>query len=154
MALERLEYAAQNKSRPFFIGVGFHKPHLPFRSPTEFIGNYPPAEEIPTATNKEFPKNAPTIAWNNCLAGGHRYKDVTQTRDYLHPMEDDEAQRLRRGYYAAVSFTDSLVGKLLGRLKDLGLDNDTIVSFHADHGWQLGEVSTALLLTTAFYSHV
>ena len=146
LALERLEYAAQNKSRPFFLGVGFHKPHLPFRSPTEFIGNYPPAEDIPIATNKEFPKNAPTIAWNSCLAVSQRYKDVTQTRDYLHPMEDDEAQRLRRGYYAAVSFTDSLVGKLLGRLKDLGLDNDTIVSFHADHGWQLGEVNINVAL--------
>ena len=59
-------------------------------------------------------------------------------------MDDAEAQRVRRGYYAAVSFTDSLVGRLLGELKELGLENNTIISFHADHGWQLGEVRTTL----------
>ena len=72
--LRRMRYAAKNLSQPFFLGVGFHKPHLPFRSPTGFIEMYPPAENISVAQDKAFPKGAPTIAWNNCLAGGHRYQ--------------------------------------------------------------------------------
>lgn len=70
-------------------------------------------------------------------------QDITQKRSYLSVMDDAEAQRVRRGYYAAVSFTDSLVGKLLSELKALGFENNTIVSFHADHGWQLGEVRSS-----------
>ena len=65
---------AKNLSQPFFLGVGFHKPHLPFRSPLGFIDMYPPAENISVAKHKTWPQAAPTIAWNGCLAGGHRYK--------------------------------------------------------------------------------
>ena len=74
------------------------------------------------------------------MAGPGRYNDVTEKRDYLQVMDDDEARRLRRGYYAAVSFIDSLIGELVAELKYLRLDDDTIVSIHGDHGWQLGEV--------------
>lgn len=144
LALQRLRYASQNKSRPFFLGVGFHKPHLPFRSPNEFGERYPPAESIAVASDKAFPKNAPSIAWNGCLANSGRYTDVTEKRDYQHPMSDVEARLLRRGYYATVSFIDSLVGELVAAIADLGLVEDTIIAFHSDHGWQLGEVSVNL----------
>ena len=140
IALKRMRHAATNRSQPFFQGVGFHKPHLPFRSPEEFADIYPPPEDISLATDKTFPERTPTIAWNGCMAGPGRYNDVTEKRDYLQVMDDDEARRLRRGYYAAVSFIDSLVGELVAELKDLRLDDDTIVSIHGDHGWQLGEV--------------
>ena len=60
-------------------------------------------------------------------------------------MSEADVVGLRRGYYAAVSFMDSLVGQLLDRVDALGLAEDTLVSFHADHGWQLGEVRIVLL---------
>lgn len=76
-ALRRLHYSAQNASaQPFFLGVGFKKPHLPFRAPSSFIEFYPPAENITLAKHKTWPKNAPTIAWNGCLASPGRYKVV------------------------------------------------------------------------------
>ncbi|XP_065191322.1 iduronate 2-sulfatase-like [Sycon ciliatum] len=138
-ALRRMRYAVHNLSQPFFLGVGFHKPHLPFRAPDGFIELYPAAENVTLARNKTWPRNAPTIAWNGCLASPGRYKDITERRDYLTPMSDDEAGYVRRGYYAAVSFTDSLIGQLMSELDALGVANETIISLHGDHGWHLGE---------------
>ena len=51
----------------------------------------------------------------------------------------DKVKELRRAYYAAVSYTDSLVGQVIKTLHDLGLENDTVISFFGDHGYQLGE---------------
>ena len=71
--LRRMRYAAKNLTQPFFLGVGFHKPHLPFRVPTGFIEMYPPAENISAAQDKAFPKAAPALAWNGCLARPGRF---------------------------------------------------------------------------------
>ena len=68
-ALRRMRHSAQDPAaQPFFLGVGFKKPHLPFRAPHGFIDLYPPAENITIAKHKTWPKDTPTIAWNGCLA--------------------------------------------------------------------------------------
>ena len=80
----------------------------------------------------------PPIAWNDCLGPG-RYKDIHYPMSIDQPLPTEVQRTLRRAYYAAISDTDSLIGRVLDELDKLGLANDTIVSFNADHGWQLGE---------------
>ena len=134
---ERLQYAAKNKL-PFFLGIGFHKPHLPWRFPEEFLHHYPESADIAPAAHRLPPTGMPSVAWYQCMPQG-RFKDVNVFNNISVPLPVDLQQTLRRAYYAATSFMDSLVGEVLAELETLNLANDTIVSFHADHGWQLGE---------------
>ena len=120
------------KSEPFFLAVGFSKPHLPFVSPKKYWDLYDPAK-IQLAPNKFRPKDAPDYA---ILPGG-------ELRNYYGIPEgsipDDLARQLKHGYYAAISYTDAQVGKVLDELDRLDLRKNTIVILWGDHGWKLGE---------------
>jgi arylsulfatase A-like enzyme len=120
------------KDQPFFLAVGFVKPHLPFVSPKKYWDLYDPAK-IQLATNKYRPKDAPDYA---ILPGGElrNYKDIPETS-----IPDDLARQLKHGYYAAISYMDAQVGKVLDELDRLGLRENTIVILWGDHGWKLGE---------------
>lgn len=120
------------KKEPFFLAVGFAKPHLPFVSPKKYWDLYDPAK-IELAPNKFRPKNAPDYA---ILPGGElrNYYGIPSTS-----IPDDLARQLKHGYYAAISYTDAQVGKLLDELDRLGLRQNTIVILWGDHGWKLGE---------------
>ena len=122
----------KKKKEPFFLAVGFIKPHLPFVSPKKYWDLYDPAK-IELAPNKFRAKDAPDYA---VLPGG-------ELRNYYgipaESIPDDLARQLKHGYYAGVSYTDAQVGKLLDELKRLGLDKNTIVILWGDHGWKLGE---------------
>ncbi|MFV1994663.1 MAG: sulfatase, partial [Verrucomicrobiales bacterium] len=119
--------------QPFFLAVGFSNPHLPFNSPKKYWDLYDPAE-IQLAANPFPPKNVPEVALSNW--GEIRvYEDIPTTG----PMPDETARRLKHGYYAAVSFIDACVGKLLDGLDSLGIADNTIVVLWGDHGWKLGE---------------
>lgn len=118
----------QHKNEPFFLGLGFLRPHLPFVAPGRFYDMYP-TESIPLPVNPpgdldDIPAAAkgvrPTI-WNH--------------------MKMDEAgiRAARRGYYASTSFMDEQVGRVLDGLERMGLAGNTIVVFWGDHGWSLGE---------------
>jgi len=120
------------KPEPFFLAVGFIKPHLPFVSPKKYWDLYDPAG-IQLALNKFRPKDAPDYA---ILPGG-------ELRNYhaipAGSIPDDLARQLKHGYYAATSYTDAQVGKVLDELDRLGLRKNTIVILWGDHGWKLGE---------------
>ena len=120
------------KKEPFFLAVGFIKPHLPFVSPKKYWDLYDPAK-IKLAPNKFRPKDAPDYA---ILPGG-------ELRNYhgipAGSIPDDLARQLKHGYYAGVSYTDAQVGKLLDELDRLGLHQNTIIILWGDHGWKLGE---------------
>jgi arylsulfatase A-like enzyme len=120
------------KKEPFFLAVGLIKPHLPFVSPKRYWDLYDPAK-IQLAPNKFRPKDAPEYA---VLPGGElrNYHAVPEG-----PIPDDLARQLKHGYYAAISYTDAQVGKLLDELDRLGLRKNTIVVLWGDHGWKLGE---------------
>jgi arylsulfatase A-like enzyme len=120
------------KSEPFFLAVGFVKPHLPFVSPKKYWDLYDPAK-IQLAPNKFRPKDAPDYA---ILPGGElrNYKDIPEGS-----IPDDLARQLKHGYYAAISYMDAQVGKVLDELDRLGLRKNTIVILWGDHGWKLGE---------------
>ncbi|HUR59112.1 MAG TPA: sulfatase, partial [Opitutaceae bacterium] len=122
----------KSKSEPFFLAVGFVKPHLPFVSPKKYWDLYDPAK-IKLAPNKYRPKDAPEYA---IQAGGEMraYHGIPAG-----PIPDDLARQLKHGYYAAISYMDAQVGKVLDELDRLGLREKTIVILWGDHGWKLGE---------------
>jgi arylsulfatase A-like enzyme len=118
---------------PFFFAVGFAKPHLPFVSPKKYWDLYDPAK-IQLAPNPFHPKDAPAYAFTNS----------NELRNYVGipaegPIPDGLARQLKHGYYAAVSYTDAQVGKVLAELDRLGLRQNTIIVLWGDHGWKLGE---------------
>ncbi len=120
------------RSEPFFLAVGFVKPHLPFVSPKKYWDLYDPAK-IALAPNKFRPKDAPEYA---IQPGG-------ELRSYhgipTESIPDPLARQLKHGYYAAISYMDAQVGKVLDELQRLGLKEKTIVVLWGDHGWKLGE---------------
>lgn len=132
MAIAALRQFKQ-AGRPFFLGVGFHKPHLPFVAPRAYWDLYDPAT-IPPAPNRFLPKGAPPFA----LADKNELWSYSGVPDVSH-LPDDYARLLKRGYYAAVSYMDAQLGRVLDELDRLGLADNTIIVLWGDHGWKLGE---------------
>lgn len=132
-AVARLQKLAANPDQPFFLAVGFYKPHLPFVAPEKYWDLYPP-ESISLPDNYRVPENAPAEShhtWGELRA----YQGIPKKG----PIDDATARNLIRGYYACVSYTDAQVGKVLNELERLGLADNTIVVLWGDHGWNLGD---------------
>jgi arylsulfatase A-like enzyme len=123
----------KSTAAPFFLAVGFHKPHLPCIAPKKYFDLYDPAK-IEPARNPYPPEGAPKFATYNWNDLRHYYgiPDVG-------PVSAAQARELKHAYLACVSFMDAQVGKLLLELDRLGLRDNTIVVLWGDHGWQLGE---------------
>jgi arylsulfatase A-like enzyme len=137
LALETLR-RLKDKEQPFFLALGYYRPHLPFVAPKKYWDLYDP-DKISPAQNPFLPKDSPIMAMNSMyeLRGCYDLEFVEHPSDYTLP--DEIGRRLKHGYYASVSFIDACIGKLMAGLKDLGLDENTIVIFWGDHGWKLGE---------------
>ncbi len=124
--------------RPFFLGVGYYRPHLPFNAPEPYWDLYDRAA-LPLAENDFVPRDAPGMAINNM----RELRGYTDFRQRTHPaqgsLSEAEARRLKHGYLASVSYVDAQVGRLLDALDELGLAENTIVILWGDHGWKLGE---------------
>jgi arylsulfatase A-like enzyme len=129
--------------RPFFLAVGYKKPHLPFTVPRDFFDLYKrdsfglePWQEAPTGGDASF------LLWNNNELRSYVPTPASDgvVRDYPEGRLPDEQQReLLHGYYAAVSFIDSLLADLLAELEKTGQADNTIVALWGDHGWHLGD---------------
>ncbi len=131
-ALEALDNASRADS-PFFLAVGFRKPHLPFSAPKKYWDLYDRAK-IPLPAYGKHPDGAPELAtrsWRE-LEG---YTDIPKNGR----LTEAKVRELRHGYYACVSYTDALVGRLLARLDKLDLTKQTVVVLVGDHGFHLGE---------------
>jgi iduronate 2-sulfatase len=131
-AVRRLE-AAREKEEPFFIAVGFLKPHLPFVAPKRYWDLYK-REQFKPHANQQAPEGAPSFApttWGEL----RNYSDVPDTG----PLTAAQQVELIHGYHAAVSYTDAQIGRVLDELAKLGLDKSTIVVLWGDHGWHLGD---------------
>jgi len=128
--------------KPFFMAVGFSKPHLPFVSPKKYWDLYK-REDMPIASFQEHSKNGPLIAYHQ--SGELRnYLDIpefaTLPSDSLRiGLKLEKQKELIHGYYAAVSYLDAQVGVLLNTLESLGTLNNTIIVLWGDHGWHLGD---------------
>ena len=121
------------KGKPFFLGVGFIKPHTPFVAPKKYWDLYDP-KKIQLAARATLPKSSPTLAGHNS-GEVRRYTDQPK-RD---PFTDANARNLRHGYFACISYVDAQVGRVLAELDRLGLRENTIVLLYGDHGWHLGD---------------
>ncbi len=123
----------KDKDKPFFLAVGFRKPHLPFCAPKKYWDLYK-SETIPAPVSNAHPKDAPEVAvrsWKE-LEG---YTDIPEDGR----ITAAKTRKLRHGYYACVSYIDALVGQLLDRLDQLGLAMNTVICLWGDHGFHLGE---------------
>jgi arylsulfatase A-like enzyme len=133
-----------NNIGPWFVAVGFIRPHVDWSSPPEFWEYYSQDEcRNDVATHKSAPPTSPKIAW---VDGGYVDKKSGDLGENYHfnatlPVNDSIASIWRRGYYSAVAYTDYNIGKVLKAIDDLGFTNDTVVALMADHGYQLGEHS-------------
>lgn len=121
------------KDKPFFLALGFLKPHLPFIAPKKYWDMYP-ADDVVVADNQHAPKDAPKLAMTDW---GHprSYSDVPRKG----PMPKELVPKLTRGYAACVTYVDAQVGRVLKELDRLGLRQNTIIVFWGDHGFHLGE---------------
>ncbi len=119
--------------KPFFLAVGFVKPHLPFNAPKKYWDLYD-SKKIELPKNNQFQANVPNRARH--LWGELRYyKDIPKKGQVSNEM----AKKLIHGYYASVSYVDAQVGKLIKGLDDLGMRENTTIILVGDHGWSLME---------------
>lgn len=131
-AIETLQ-RLKAEAKPFFLGVGFVKPHLPFTCPQKYWDLYPEAS-IQLAANAQRPKGAPEPAFHNNYEL-RSYGTVPENG----PISDAMALKLIRGYRACVSFMDAQLGRVLAELDRLGLRENTLIVLWGDHGYHLGE---------------
>ena len=123
LGIQRLQAAAQ-RDQPFFIALGFAKPHLPFTAPKKYFDLHDKAK-FTLAENRLPPKDAPAIA-------GKKGGEITNYQ----PTPDLD---LIHAYYATATFTDTQIGRILAELARLDLEKNTIVVLWGDHGWHLGD---------------
>jgi len=131
-AVKRL-HDLKGKAEPFFLAVGFIKPHLPFVAPKKYWDLYDP-EKIPAPTIEHLPEGAPDFA-GHTNGELHNYANCPAQN----PIPEDFAKTLRHGYYAAISYMDAQLGKVLDALDKEGLAENTVIVLWGDHGWQLGD---------------
>lgn len=132
LAIQRLEELSR-EAHPFFLAVGFFKPHLPFNAPKKYWDLYdPPALDL--IGDEGAVAGAPELSLHTHRELGG-YRGVPKDEQ----VGPEMTRRLRHGYYACVSYVDAQVGKLLAALARLGLDRRTIVVLWGDHGFSLGE---------------
>jgi iduronate 2-sulfatase len=131
-AIRRLR-GAKERGTPFFLAVGFLKPHLPFVAPQKYWDLYE-RESFAVAERQTAPEGAPSYA---AQAGGElrNYRGIP-ARGVL---PEEQQRTLIHGYYAAMSYMDAQVGRVLDELERLGLADKTIVVLWGDHGWHLGD---------------
>lgn len=127
IATEAIRLMTEKRDEPFFLGVGFFRPHTPFVAPKKYFDLYP-LEEIrlpyaPADDRDDIPTAA--FAHNNPIPN--------------YSLDEPTLRRALQAYYACVSFIDAQVGRLLTSLDELGLAANTIVVFWSDHGYHLGE---------------
>ncbi len=129
-ALQLLE---ELKDSTFFMAVGFRRPHLPFSAPEKYWEWYDP-EEIPLPEITSFLSDVPKY-------GQHEWPELRGYTDIPSEglLDTELTRKLRHGYYASTSYVDALIGNLLQKLKELELEQRTVIVLWSDHGFHLGE---------------
>lgn len=133
-AIDRLRKLS-NSEKPFFMAVGFARPHLPFSVPKKYWDMYNP-KQLPMPEFEGQPEEAPKLA----MKSGGEITQFFPVPEDKNAVYDDELKRnLIHGYYASVSYMDAQLGKVINELKRLELDKNTIILLWGDHGWHLGD---------------
>jgi iduronate 2-sulfatase len=126
-AAKACELIAAHKNEPFWLGVGFVRPHVPFVAPRPYYAPFLPYDSMVLPTKLAGD-------WDDIPKPGINYKTSVNMK-----MDIRRQKKAVGGYYASVSFMDAQVGKVMAALKEAGLDDKTIVIFTSDHGYHLGE---------------
>jgi arylsulfatase A-like enzyme len=122
-----LERCARDRSRPFFLAVGFFRPHTPYVAPREPYFDWHPEETMPVVTGvEEDQRDLPGPALGSFKKEQER-------------LTDDLRRQCRQAYSASISFMDAQVGHVLDALERLGLADETVIVFTSDHGYHMGE---------------
>ena len=140
IAEEVIKILKQSRSKPFFMTVGFRKPHLPFAAPRKFWELYDKADFKETEF-KDATINGDSIVymWSE-LASYKPYSTSYKAVNYRNKnITVEQAIDLKHGYYACISFIDYLIGMITDEVEKLGLDDNTIFIVTSDHGFHLGE---------------
>ena len=137
VAVQKLQ-TLKDADKPFFLAVGYYRPHLPFNAPKKYWDLYD-RQEIPLAENGDLPTDAPLMAVNTAreLRGYSDFKTAPTPQDQA--LSEEQARLLRHGYFASVSYIDAQIGRLLDELDRLEIADSTVVVLWGDHGWKLGE---------------
>uniref|UniRef100_A0A0A9XN97 Iduronate 2-sulfatase n=1 Tax=Lygus hesperus TaxID=30085 RepID=A0A0A9XN97_LYGHE len=137
-AIEFLKTTSASKS-PFFLAVGFHKPHLPLKYPHHFDG-YHDLDDVVLPQHRTRPASMPDVAWNPWTDMRERHDIAKLGLDFPYGrVPDNKAKHILRSYYASVTYVDSLLGQIINELKASGKYEDTVIALLGDHGWSLGE---------------
>ncbi len=130
VAAEAVRVLDQIKQQPFFLAVGFWKPHAPFNAPAKYWDLYERAKLPPLDPRR--PAGAPEVAFHD----GRELRGLPP--DQL-TFTTEQAAEMRHGYLAGISYLDTQVGKVLSALDKHGLSDRTVIVFCGDHGYHLGE---------------
>ena len=138
MAIEDLKRLGK-QSKPFFLAMGYIRPHLSWVAPKKYWDLHDPAQ-LPVLMEQQVTPDTPKYALSNNSELSH-YVDLV---DFPTPWDDkplptEKARQLMHAYYACVSYVDAQIGRLLTALEEEGLAENTIVVLWSDHGWKLGE---------------
>ena len=121
-----IEILKRKKDQPFFLAVGFVRPHVPLVAPESYFEKYPTEQmQLPPV---------PPDDWNDIPQAG-----ISKNSRKIGLDSIEKKQKVLRAYYASVSYMDYQVGRILDELRRLGLDQKTVVLFKSDHGYHLGE---------------
>lgn len=123
VADEAIKALRQLKSEPFFLAVGFWKPHLPFNAPKKYWDLYD-RKTLPIPDHLQPPEDVPAVALTSARVGN---------------ISEEDLRELHHGHLAAISYLDAQIGRVLNELDSLGLRKNSVIVFWSDHGLHLGE---------------
>lgn len=132
VAADAVKVMAEVKDQPFFLAVGFWKPHAPFNAPKKYWDMY--QRDMLPALNPARPEGAPELAF-------HENTEILGPVAQQRPLSPENIAEMRHGYFANISYLDAQLGKVLDALEKHGLAEKTIITFVGDHGYHLGEHS-------------
>lgn len=137
-AVERMKMLSSSK-KPFFLAVGFHRPHMPFVAPKKYWDLYN-RDNAPLAEFQSMSSDPVYYAYKNAWEVMY-YSDIAPFFSYVDSkhLDEDTQKRLVHGYYASTSYTDANIGRLLDALEENGLKDNTVVIVWGDHGYHLGD---------------
>lgn len=134
LAIATMKEMLVEGDKPFFLGLGFHKPHLNWVAPKRYWDIYD-REQIPMAMENRAPENAAAM-------GLHASFEL-RTRSNIPksgPIEPELARTLKHAYLACVSYVDAQIGRMIAALEEAGIRENTIIIVWSDHGWHLGDM--------------
>lgn len=133
LATQAIAELRRPHAKPFFLAVGFFRPHLPFIAPTKYFELYAD-DELRTPVRRPLPDGAPKYA-AHASAEPRTYTDVSRSGS----ISAQKQKELHRAYFAAVSYVDAQIGRVLDELDRSGLRENTVVVLWSDHGYHLGD---------------